>query len=198
MSEPVLLRTGKTPAEIFEAAGISDETVAALKGVEPEGLGVALAEIEPAMDAVAFVAHALPRREAIWWAFTCARSAAGDEPEPAVGACLDAARTWIAEPTEENRRAAFAAAGQVGMGTPAGSVALAAFLSGPTLGLADGPAIPPDEHVGAKALMGAVGLAALAQDPEDAAAVLKQFLAQGLELAERLQLWSPPPAEPQD
>ena len=29
-------------------------------------------------DAVRFIAHALPKREAVWWGWVCARRAAGD------------------------------------------------------------------------------------------------------------------------
>lgn len=191
---PPLLRTGKAPAEIMEAAGISDESRAALGAVAPGGLAAALTGLEATMEALAFVAHALPRREAVWWAFTCARTAAGQEPEPQVGACLEAAKAWIAEPTEPNRRAAYQAAEAVGTDTPAGFVGMAAFLSGPTLGPPDGAPIPPEEHAGAKAVMGAVGLAALDHNPDDPGVALKEFLGRGLELAERVQLWTPPPS----
>src|ERR1035441_8493863 len=58
-------------------------------------------------DAVRFVAHALPKREAVWWAWVCARRSAGDTPPPAIKAALDATEKWIAQPTEEFRRAAM-------------------------------------------------------------------------------------------
>ncbi len=195
----MLLRSGLAPAEVFQAAETPPATVAALEGLAPEGLATALAGLEATMDAVAFLAHALPRREAVWWAFTCARAAAGETPEPAVGAALEAARAWITQPTEANRRAAFQAAEAVGLDTPAGAVAAAAFLSGQTLGPEDGPPVPPDQHAGAKVIVGAIALAALALAPdEDPAPAMKEFLGRGLELAERVQLWSPPPrpAEP--
>ena len=33
-------------------------------------------------DAVRFLAHALPKREAVWWACLCVRKAAGANPPP--------------------------------------------------------------------------------------------------------------------
>lgn len=189
----MLLRSGRSVAEIFAAAGTPKETVAALEGVPPAKMAAALKGLEATMDAISFVAHALPRREATFWAFTCARSGAGDEPEPSAAACMEAAKAWITEPTEANRRATMKAAEAAGMGTPAGAVALAAFLSGPTLGPENQPAVPPDEHAGAKAIVGAVALSALALSPDDPTTAMTQFLERGLELADRVQLWSPPP-----
>src|ERR1039458_1102468 len=58
-------------------------------------------------DAVRFVAHALPKREAVWWAWVCARRAAGDTPPPPIKAALDATEKWIAQPTHELRRLAM-------------------------------------------------------------------------------------------
>src|ERR1035437_1844565 len=88
-------------------------------------------------DAVRFLAHALPKREAVWWGWFCARRAAGQNPLPKIKAALDAAEKWIAQPNEEKRRDAMAAAQVAGFGTAAGCAALAAFLSGGSLA-------PPD------------------------------------------------------
>ena len=56
-------------------------------------------------DAVRFVAHALPKREAVWWGWVCARRSAGENPPPKIKAALDATEKWIAQPNEDNRRA---------------------------------------------------------------------------------------------
>ena len=39
-----------------------------------------LIEQEHYIDAVRFLAHGLPKREAVWWACVCARSTLGAEP----------------------------------------------------------------------------------------------------------------------
>src|ERR1043166_8813697 len=71
-------------------------------------------------DAVRFLAHALPKREAVWWGWMSARRAAGDHPTPKIKAALEATEEWIAQPSEENRRAAHAAAQVAEFSTAAG------------------------------------------------------------------------------
>src|ERR1700751_2754793 len=50
-------------------------------------------------DAVRFLAHALPKREAVWWGWVCARRADPD-PTPVTKAALAATEAWIAQPTD--------------------------------------------------------------------------------------------------
>src|SRR3954462_8819260 len=97
-------------------------------------------------DAVRFVAHALPKREAVWWAWVCARRASGESPTSKIGAALQATEKWIAQPNEDNRRAAMDAARTAEFGTAAGCAALAAFFSGGSLAPPNAPVVPPREH----------------------------------------------------
>src|SRR5208283_2522813 len=80
-------------------------------------------------DAVRFLAHALPKREAVWWAWVAARRAAGPDPPPKIKASLQATEKWISDPNEERRRAAMAAAQAADFGSAAGCAGLAAFFS---------------------------------------------------------------------
>ena len=57
-------------------------------------------------DAIAFIAHALPTRKAVWWACLCARHRAGDRPTPAEKKALLAAMRWVVVPTEAHRKLA--------------------------------------------------------------------------------------------
>ena len=84
-------------------------------------------------DAVRFIAHALPKREAVWWGWVCARRSAGENPPPKIKAALDATERWIAQPNDDNRRLAMAAAEKAELGTAAGCAGLAAFFSGGSL-----------------------------------------------------------------
>src|ERR1035437_6132633 len=93
-------------------------------------------------DAVRFIAHALPKREAVWWGWVCARRAAGEDPPPKVKAVLDATERWGAQPNEDNRRSAMAAAQKAELGTAAGCAGLAAFFSGGSLAPPDAPGVP--------------------------------------------------------
>lgn len=172
-----------------------DAEAAALAG--PDALPLdfieALRSGEKLIEAVGFLAHAIPRREAIWWAWSCARDTSGDDAPEVVQASLEATRRWITEPTDENRRAAYEAAQSADLMTPAGSAGAAAFFSGDTMGPPDQPAMPPGEFMAAKAIAGCLILSAGAE-PEEMFPRLEGFLDRGLEVAEKVGLWHPPEA----
>ena len=140
-------------------------------------------------DAVRFLAHALPRREAVWWAWMCARRAAGERPAPAVQTALEVTERWIAQPTEENRRAAEQAAELATIDTPAGCAAMGAFFSGGSIGPPDAPEVPPGPYLTAKVVSGAVIYAALGDEPAEAPGKFRSFVAQGVDVTNRLKLW---------
>jgi len=142
-------------------------------------------------DAVRFIAHALPKREAVWWGWVCARRESGENPPPKIKAALDATERWIAQPNEENRRSAMAAAQQAELGTAAGCSGLAAFFSGGSLAPPEAPPVPPGEFLTAKAVSGAVIFAAVAREPDKAQEKFKSFVAQGVEVTNRVKLWEP-------
>ncbi|MEJ7639474.1 MAG: hypothetical protein WKF75_16235 [Singulisphaera sp.] len=54
-------------------------------------------------DAVRFLAYALPKREAVWWACLCARTASGPNPPAPILAALRR-RGVGSDPSEENAR----------------------------------------------------------------------------------------------
>ncbi len=140
-------------------------------------------------DAVRFIAHALPKRESVWWGWVCARRAAGENPPPKVKGALDATERWIAQPSEDNRRLAMAAAQKAELGTAAGCTGLAAFFSGGSLSPPEAPVVPPGEFLTAKAVSGAVIFAAVVPEPEKAPEKFKSFVAQGVEVTNRVKLW---------
>ncbi len=143
----------------------------------------ALIEAGHQRDAVQFLAHALPAREAVWWACVCARSiTTADSPPPAV-ASLQAAEAWAYEPTEENRRAAEAAAQEEGLEHPASWAAQAAFWSSGSLSPAGNPEVPPGPFLTAKAVAATLLLAAVVPPPEHATARFQSFLEQGRGIA---------------
>jgi hypothetical protein len=147
------------------------------------------------VDAVRFLAHALPKREAVWWACQCARGAAGPSPAPPVRAALEAAERWAADPNEQNRRAAMAAAEGASLETPAGCAAAAAFWSGGSLAPPDVPEVAPPESLTAQGVAGAILLAAVLTEPEKAQEKQRKFLAQGVEVANGSSRWKEPAAK---
>ncbi len=182
--------TIRSATEICAVAALADKAKGLLR---PELSSPSYVELlirnEELADAVRFLAHALPKREAVWWAWFCARRAAGQDPAPGIRASLSATEKWIVQPNDENRRGAMKAAEQATFETPAGCAGLAAFFSGGSLGPPDTPANPPGEFMTAKAVAGAVMLAAVAAEPENAPEKYKTFLAQALEVTRRIKLW---------
>jgi hypothetical protein len=140
-------------------------------------------------DAVRFLAHALPRRECVWWAWVCARRSSGERPAPQIKSALDATEKWIAQPNEENRRAAKEAADAAGPASAAGCAGLAAFFSGGSLAPPEAPPVPPGEYLTAKAVTGAVIFAAVTPAPAKAPEQFKSFIAQGVEVTQKIRLW---------
>lgn len=140
-------------------------------------------------DAVAFLAHALPRREAVWWAWVCARKASGPKPPPKIQAALDATERWIVQPTEENRRQAMHFGEAADFGTPAGAAALGAFFTSGSLAPPEAPPVPPTEFMTAKAVAGSVMLAAVGSEPEKAPDKFQEYVRLALEVADRTKLW---------
>ena len=179
-------------AAICSVAGLGEEAMALLRpDLAPREFVALLLEKTLFPDAVNFLAHALPKREAVWWAWVCARRSAGDAPPPLVKAALDATEKWIAQPTDELRRAAMSAAERATLKTAAGCCGLAAFFSGNSLAPPGMPAAPPGEFAAAKAVSGAVMLSALSKEPEKAPEKFRASVAQGLEVAQRIKLWEP-------
>ncbi len=157
--------------------------------VPPESYVELLMGTQQFADAVRFLAHALPKREAVWWAWFCARRASGPEPPPEIRAALSATEKWIVQPNDENRREAMRAGELANFATPAGCAALGAFLSGGSLGPPGTPPNPPGEFMTAKAVAGAVILAAVSTEPEKAPEKYRAFVDQGLEVTRKIRLW---------
>lgn len=172
-------------------AELSDKAVALMKpDYHPREFIRLLADNKMFPDAVRFLAHGLPKREAVWWAWVCARRADPD-PDPEIKAVLAATETWIAQPTDDNGRAAHEAAKEAGISTPAGCAGLAAFFCGSSLGPTHVQPIPPGEYLYAKAVSGAVIFAAVASEPEKAPEKFNNYLAQGMEITVKIKLWEP-------
>ncbi|GLQ99211.1 DUF6931 family protein [Dyella mobilis] len=109
-------------------------------------------------DALKLLARLLPKRYAVAWLLQCAR----DQPlglEDKAGASL--AEKWVREPNEDNRRAAFEFANAGGYRSLGSWLAAAAGWSGGSLAPASQEkAVPPPEHLTARATVAAINLMA--------------------------------------
>lgn len=136
-------------------------------------------------DAVRFLAFGLPPREAVGWACLCAQKWIGTvEAKDEVRAALDAAKKWVAEPSDENRRDCMAKAQVAELGNPAGCTAAAVFFTEGSIAPPEAPEVPPPEGVVAKMVAAAIQFAALLKEPEKAAEKYQDFLSAGLRVAE--------------
>jgi hypothetical protein len=151
-----------------------------------------LAEHRLFKDATSFLAHALPKREAVWWAVLCVREVVGPAPPDLVAAALRAAEAWVQDPSEANRRAAREAAMAAGAASPAGMAATAAFQSGGSIGPPDGREILPSEQATARTVASALTFAVLQPPAEKAPERLLSFVAKGVEVATGANLWTEP------
>ncbi len=140
-------------------------------------------------DAERLLSHALPKREAVWWAAQCIRATYGDQLPAADRAALTVAEEWATEPTESNRRRAERAAEQTKHETAAGWAAAAAFFSGGSIAPPDMPEVPPKETLTAQAVVVAITLSAAA-DPKKTAARHAEFLALGGRVGDGQVRWS--------
>ncbi len=186
----------KTLADLADVAQLGDEGKQLLKPAHtPHQYLAVLTDAGQHADAIRLVAHALPRREGVWWAWATAKKASGATAAPPIKAALDATERWISQPTEENRRTAMARAEAVGFDTPAGCAALAAFLSGPTVAPPHiEQAVPPPDYAAAQAITGAILISAVATEPDKATDKMLAALTQGLEVIAKIKLW--PGSEP--
>lgn len=176
-------RSARLAADVAKALTLSDASRALLAPAHtPRQFFDALAEHPPlAEDAIRFLAAALPKREAVWWALGCVRSAF-PKPVPAAARALAATEVWVKEPSEANRRACGGAASAADYGTAPGCLAASAFLSGGSLAPPHLAAVPPADDLTPAAVGAAVLLAAVA-DVDRIPANYAKFLALGADIA---------------
>ncbi len=136
------------------------------------------------LDAIRFLAFALPVREVVGWACLCLRHAAGQDASKITGAQL-AAERWVADPSEQNRRAAMAAAEAEGYKTPGACLGMAAFFSGGSVSQPGLQPVPPPPHATPSISASTIMVAAVANEPEKAEEKYKVFLQKGITLAKR-------------
>ncbi|HTU55675.1 MAG TPA: hypothetical protein VMF62_17060 [Acetobacteraceae bacterium] len=135
------------------------------------------------MEAARLLAHALPNREATWWACMCTRHTAPPDLPAPEQAARAAAEQWVREQTDEARRVALAAARQAGFGSPEAWAGVAAFWSGQSAAPLAHPPLPPAEHLAGTAVSGAVALASVRSRPERQKDRLARFLESGHNIA---------------
>jgi len=148
-----------------------------------------LARRERVRESIGALTQLLPNVDSIAWGLHSIRSVSVALSSPKTETALKSVEEWIADANDERRRAAMQAAEQAGIGTPAGCLAFAVFLSGGSLAPREAPGVPaPPPHVCGRIVAGAMSLA-VALDPRNASELLRAFLAHGFHLAGQLKIW---------
>ena len=174
----------KTAAEVCGKYEQAAEVLPLLsEGMSPRAFLDKLVEEDRLLEANRFLAHALPKREAVWWACLCARDAIPDSDETAAE-LVSLAETWVRKPTDENRRTAMTAAEEAGFDSPASWAAAAAFWSGDSLAPPDLPPVAPSDELTGTAVAAVGLLAAYSGDPVTAPDRFRAFLDKGLDVAQ--------------
>ena len=162
------------------------------------------------VEAIRYLAHALPSREGVWWACTCARRALGSQPPPQDVAALEAAEAHavvavghsegalVALATSASqrsgshthaakrrtlRRAAMRAAEATDMQSAASLAAIACFFAGGSIAPAGAPPEPPPEHLCPTMVASAVLYACTRGPDERAPERYRLLLEMGLDIA---------------
>lgn len=171
---PLLPRLELEPPALAMLAGLATAAEGIIK-LESAGLR---------NEAARLAAHALPKREAVWWGCMCARAVPDPALLPVDADALLAAEAWVRKPGEETlRRAAMEAAQRTAFRSPEAWAAVGAFWSGGSMAPAGQPVVPPPDHLTGVAVSGGVVLAAVRLRPERAQDRLARFLAAARDIA---------------
>lgn len=136
-----------------------------------------------ALEAVRVLAHALPKRESVWWACMCASATAPSGlPEPDQLARQNAEQ-WVRRQTDDFRRAAMEFAETGGCTTAEAWTGIAAFWSGDSIASPGQPPIAPLPYQAGSAVAAAVSLAAVRGDGKRYPDRLRRFLGSGRDIA---------------
>jgi hypothetical protein len=106
------------------------------------------------------LAQALSRPAAVWWACRAAHAEHGGGVAEMERPALEAAEAWLRSPEQWRAYAANEAAKGIGLASPAGCAALAAFLAGESIGPSHLEPLPPQPQLAGMAAAAAVELAA--------------------------------------
>src|SRR5262245_49413838 len=86
----------KTAAEVCRRFPLSEAAAKLLRqDMAPRPFLDLLIQNQHFADAVRFQAHAMPKREAVWWACLCVRPEKGAAVPPPAAAAQKAAEAWV-------------------------------------------------------------------------------------------------------
>lgn len=135
------------------------------------------------IDAVYFLANALPKREATWWACLSARHALKNVKQSNEIKAIELAEAWVYNPIAKNCQPTWDAANALEFETAGSWAAVAAFWSGDNISPIPSLPVPPANDLTAKAVVSAIMIAATSDVPENINHNYQLFLQQGINIA---------------
>jgi len=153
-------------------------------GMAPREFIDLLLERKQYLDAMDFIAHALPAQDAIWWGCLCLQHVSGEKLEPWEKQAAKSAVQWLLEPSEANRVAAKRPADVLGPASPAGALAAATHQTGGSIGPPDGPVIPPTPYSTNRAVALSVKVGSTKGDPSRTPITQRSLVELGIGVAE--------------
>ncbi len=169
---------------VLERCALADDLTAKIAGLDNvEAVVRALLAGGHGIEAARVLAHALPKRESVWWACMCANHTAGPDLPEAGRKPRELAEAWVFQPSAELARAAMDEAKRAGFQSPEAWAGVAAFWSGDSLTPPTTPAVAPPPHLTGLAVAGAVALAAVRHKPERQPQRLVMFLQSAQDIA---------------
>lgn len=172
----------QSAGELLQHFELSDESENIAAADDSPMLAIKkLVDTENYHDAVTMLAHALPKREAIWWACQSTKKTMDNTVE-LDRAAIEAAELWVRAPNEANKQSVQKMSVLAKNKTAAGWVATAANWC--TGNMADdGMEVPPPDFLYAHAVAASITLAAVAAAPEDITENYQLFIRIGFDLA---------------
>ncbi|QTL01710.1 hypothetical protein J5J86_12870 [Aquabacter sp. L1I39] len=147
-------------------------------------LFIALVEAGERVAAIRYLAVSLPRREAVWWACAVARHFPTPMTRPEEEDCWAAVESWVYEPGDAKRRAAYAPAQVLDFSTAAAYAALGVYWSGGSLAPPETAlVIPPGDALTGSAVGASVILSCVPGPARDIAARHDTALTIGFDIA---------------
>lgn len=138
---------------------------------------------EKFQDALRLRAYLLEKRQAVWWGCYCLREELHETLPTVQSAAVAAAFDWVKDPSEANRRAAEAKAGDAKYSGPGATLALSAFWSTGSLAPEGSPEVEADERLTSQGVAASLVAAAYVGDPTKAPDRFRAFLDRGGDVA---------------
>ncbi len=142
------------------------------------------------------LAHAMPKRRALWWACLCAQDAYRNDLPPQVALAVETVVRFVHDSSEANRRETE----RIGRSFPSSRLeaclAMAAFFSGGNISLPHLPTVAPRPFVTGRLVGVSVYLASVARSAARYKDHLRQYLSLGVGIARGENLWDVCDIEP--